>query len=184
MANATTTAFGFQEFVHQTLPDAWTASINFLVSYLGEATTFVLLCFVPAYLVRIYNNAYFQYIYKHGYHEKYRIQNDRRVPQILEDAAWERLVTSKGLYGIFVIALPQQYLGYFVMNRIFGMSVHSMPKSWSEAAWSFFVATFVWDTVLFWVHFAEHKIPWLYVNVHKKHHEVKTVGNARGRERV
>lgn len=179
MANATAAAgFGLATLLHETVPSAWTSLVTFLASYLGEATTFVLLLFLPAYAVRIYNNLYFKYIYENGYHEKYRIQNDRRLPKILEDMARERTFGPKALYGIFVIAMPQQYLGYFVMNRVFGISVLSMPESWTAAAWEFFKLTFAWDTLLFFIHYGLHKIPWAYKNIHKKHHEVKTVSAA------
>lgn len=174
-SNATEAASGLGLFFHSTLPSTWTSFIALLVSYLGEATAFVLLNFGTSYLITFYNNMYFKWIYENGYYEKYRIQNDRRLPKLLEDLAWEKTFGLTGLVGILLVGLPQQYLGYFVMNRVFGISVLSMPESYLQAAYQFVLGTFAWDTLLFFIHYGLHKIPWAYKNIHKKHHEVKTV---------
>lgn len=126
--NATASPLGFSEFIHHTMPEAWTSMVTFLVSYLGEAGAWVLLTFGSSYAITFYNNVYFNYIYTNGLHEKYRwglsrghlrptrcltsrkphrIQNDRRLPKLLEDMAWEKTFGLTGLIGIILVGMPQ-----------------------------------------------------------------------------
>ncbi|KAI9009240.1 hypothetical protein DFJ74DRAFT_687458 [Hyaloraphidium curvatum] len=167
-------------FFHQTLPDGFTAFVTFLVSYLGEATTFVLLYYLTTKLTSLYNGLYFDYVARNGLYEQYRIQNDRKIPDELQELAWENRHGVTGYIGLFTTGLPLMYLAYFVMNRLFGIGVFRMPKSYGEAAWEFFIGTVVWDAVLFWIHYGLHCFPYLYQTIHKKHHEFKTVSTITG----
>jgi len=48
------------------------------------------------------------------------------------------------------------------MTKFFGFSVFSMPESYWQAAKQFVLGTLAWDTLLFWIHYGLHKIPWAY----------------------
>lgn len=172
--------------------------MDFLTLYLGDATTFVLcyylvtkvrrkcnilpssrLTFCARFqLVSYYNGYIFWNISKDPSYEKYRIQNDRRIPIELEQMAWENRHGWTGIKALFITGLPMLYLGYFIMH-IFGIDVHKMPKSYKAAVYEFAVGTFVWDTSLFWIHYGLHKFPYLYKMIHKVRDVTRRYGRLR-----
>lgn len=45
-------------------------------------------------------------------------------------------------------------------------------KGWLDLSWRMVVAIFVWDLWIWVGHVLQHKIPYLYKNWHKLHHEI------------
>lgn len=72
-----------------------------------------------------------------------------------------------GNLAALVIAFPQYYAAYYVMKKMGMPSLLEMPKSYKDAAKQFVIGTLAWDTLLFWIHYGLHKVPWLYRNIHK-----------------
>jgi hypothetical protein len=66
---------------------------------------------------------------------------NRRIPDALQDMAWENRHGLAGTKGLFTTGIPLMYIAYFAMNRLFGINVFRMPTSYKAAAWEFFIGT-------------------------------------------
>lgn len=65
-------------------------------------------------------------------------------------------------------------MNYFAMNLVYGAKTTDRFE-WSAwyTLYQLGVAFFIHDFILWAVHYTLHQVPWLYINVHKTHHEVK-----------
>jgi len=150
-----------------------------MTSSIGDVATFVVLVLGVSKIFSAYNAYLFEFAYKYGWWQQYRIQQDRIVDPRTTLEAMEGRYGLKSLIGLVKVGIPVTVMQYFLYKGLYGLDVRREPTV-GEFAWEFLVCTFWWDTSLFWIHYGLHYSPYLYKHIHKRHHEFKTVNVAVG----
>ncbi|KXS09598.1 hypothetical protein M427DRAFT_218382 [Gonapodya prolifera JEL478] len=158
----------------------WKSLIDGLTNYVGDSATFVILVLGVSKLISAYNAYLFEFAHQMGWWQQYRIQQDRMVDPKTTREALEGRYGLKSYIGLILVGVPITYAQYFIYKKAYGFDVKTLPGSFSQFSWDLFKCIFAWDTSLFWIHYTLHYFPWLYKNIHKRHHEFKTVNVAVG----
>jgi sterol desaturase/sphingolipid hydroxylase (fatty acid hydroxylase superfamily) len=101
--------------------------------------------------------------------DQYRIQKKKKKLRFQTDLV-NLMIKQTIVHQIsFVLLTP---VLHYVFNYFGHVDIHSACPSWSTIAFQLLLFILSEDTIFFWTHYLFHT-PWLYKNIHKKHHIYK-----------